>query len=179
MQAQRLYFLIGMMGAGKTTLGKSIAQKLNYDFIDTDAVIENYCGITISEIFILFGEIGFRTIERALLRQILFSNFAQPTIIACGGGLPIFYNNFDWLKQKGKIIYLKTDLRILTQRLKNQVQNRPLLAGKIEALPQILQAREKIYQKSDFIFENNQSFVVPALEDRALLPLLNFIHNTV
>jgi len=119
-----LVFLIGFMGAGKTTLGAALAKKIGYQFIDLDNEIERHSGCTIAELFAHDRESGFRKIEQQVLRKIVTqlkdSKSKVPScIIACGGGTPCFEQNLLFMKSNGFVIYLKVSPKILCERLLN------------------------------------------------------------
>ena len=96
-------FLIGFMGAGKTTVGKKLAKKMNYTFTDTDQIIEKTYKTSISTLFENKGENKFREIERRTLLSINGEN----QIVSTGGGTPCYLNNMKWIKKNGISIYLK------------------------------------------------------------------------
>jgi shikimate kinase len=147
-------FLIGYMGAGKTTVGKLLADKLNWSFIDVDGFIENRYRQTIAAIFEEKGEAGFRKIERRTLQEIsAFEN----VVISTGGGLPCFFDNMDWMNQTGITIYLKADVNELVNRLNFDKQKRPLIRGKnLEELREFvetnLEKREFFYNRAMLTF---------------------------
>ena len=120
-----MVYLIGFMGAGKTTIAKLLANKLLLPFYDTDQEIEKKEKGGILEIFKKNGEMHFRMLETKLLKDI-----SQNSIIACGGGLPIHNNNMGLIDSKGISIYLKASNDCLFNRLKNDKKNRPLIANK-------------------------------------------------
>src|SRR5690349_8405249 len=97
-------FLIGFMGCGKSTMGKKLAVKLGYDFIDLDHQIEKNLGTTITAYFAENGEEAFRKLESETLK-----NFDYPSnsIIATGGGAPCFFDNMDWMNANGLSIYIE------------------------------------------------------------------------
>jgi shikimate kinase len=148
-------FLVGFMGAGKTTNGKKLAKKLNLQFIDLDYYIEQKHRATISFIFDLIGEEGFRIIEhRAILEIIQGDNF----LLSTGGGSPCFYNNMDIVNKNGLSIYLKLPAQALWQRLSKAKKKRPLLnnLNNNELLNYInneLKKREHFYNKADLIVD--------------------------
>ena len=117
------------MGAGKTTLGKQLAEKLNYEFIDLDHYIENRYRKTVGSIFEEKGEDGFRKIEHNMLHE---AGEFDNVIIATGGGAPCFYNNIEYMNTQGITIYLKTSPLTLHQRLKVARNSRHLLRDKTE-----------------------------------------------
>src|SRR5476651_2201785 len=87
-------FLIGYMGSGKTTLGRRLAARLGYEFIDLDQVFEEKEGITIAQYFTYYGEDAFRKEESAILKQ---THYPEKAVISTGGGLPCFFDNMDWM----------------------------------------------------------------------------------
>lgn len=141
------------MGSGKTTFGKKLAEKLNYQFIDTDKAIEELVGMSIKAIFKTKGEAYFRTLERSFIEQIT----VQKTVIATGGGLPCYYCNMDLLNQKGVTVYLKYTVDELFERLKLDKSSRPLLLDKsneqlFNYISELLSVRESYYLKAQAIF---------------------------
>lgn len=121
-------FLLGYMASGKTTIGKEIAKKLNFVFIDLDVYIENKEGMSVAQIFNTKGEIYFRKAETIYLKELLVSN--ESAIISLGGGTPCYGNNMQLLldSEKAVTIYLKASLNELVKRLSIDKQNRPLIA---------------------------------------------------
>jgi len=121
-------FLIGYMGSGKTTMGKMLAQKMNFVFVDMDAMIEEKYHKTVSQIFAEMGQDKFREIERQCLHEA--AEF-QNTIIATGGGAPCFFDNMEFMNSKGLTIYLKMTPQQLATRLESsKAGKRPLLADR-------------------------------------------------
>lgn len=116
-------FLIGLMGAGKTTIGKLLAQRLEQPFLDADQVLEDRCGVKISTIFDLEGEEGFRDRETDILRD---QTQQKNIILATGGGAVIRAENRQLLSDNGIVVYLRVSPSLLAQRMKND-QHRPLL----------------------------------------------------
>lgn len=141
-----LIFLIGMPGCGKTYWGEKVAKELNYNFVDTDALIEESEQRSISEIFAKEGEQFFRGLERKTLFDVIF-NTNKKTIVACGGGLPAHEDNLDVMKQNGCVVYLQCDLDILAKRIEKD-KNRPMLSNKenlTQQLGEIYEARMPYY----------------------------------
>ncbi len=120
--------LLGYMGSGKSSVGKLMASKLKWDFIDLDQKIEAEEGLTISELFSQKGEIYFRTKENALLKQLAASS--ERLIIATGGGTPCYADAMEYLtsNEKCRTVYLKLDVIKLTKRLFAEKKHRPLIA---------------------------------------------------
>jgi len=145
------------MGAGKTTIAKLLAEKLNRPFIDLDDVIEKKADLTIPWIFEQFGEKYFRRLETDCLRRI-----AQypGKIIATGGGIVLSAENRKIMKDTGVTIYLKWQPQILYQRIKNS-RHRPLLNAVVESglfqhIETLLQQRQPFYEQADFIIHGDE-----------------------
>ena len=119
-----IIFLIGFMGSGKTTLGKRLARRISYEFMDMDKVLEEKEGMSVSEIFRQKGEAYFREQESALLQQL---DAGKNTVVATGGGAPCFGNNIEIINQKGVSVYLKMQVASLVCRLENAHAIRPLV----------------------------------------------------
>ncbi len=143
--------LVGYMYCGKTTVGKRIANILNFEFKDTDTLVENICGENISSIFETKGEEFFRQKEREVLIQLLQED---NIVIATGGGLPCYEDNMKLIKNNCKSIYLKlTPQQILSRALVSK-KKRPLIENipiekRLEFIKNSLQEREKFYQQAD------------------------------
>lgn len=165
-----LIFLLGMMGSGKTTLGKELAEKLGYTFLDLDAVIEQKENRTIAEIFATEGQEQFRLIEREALQSII-SNYKQ-AIVATGGGAPCFFDNIALMNTAGETIFLDVPTEFLVQRLSvSDLSTRPLLAGKTESelisfLGKTLAERRQFYVQAKHIV------AAPPYTSNTLLALL-------
>ena len=137
-------FLIGLPGAGKSTVGDFIAKEIDYRFVDLDHEIEKSQDRSISEIFENKGESHFRKIESKLLRQTPVGN----VVLATGGGAPCFYNNMDWMNENGFTIFLNPPLEIIISRLTNQV-HRPLIGDSPkEAINNLFRKRIALYQQA-------------------------------
>ncbi len=149
-----LIFLIGMMGVGKTTLGKQLAQRLGYTFIDLDNYIEQRAGRTIPQLFEQEGQLKFRELERQALEAVVQEH--KQAVIATGGGAPCFFDNMAFINQHGTSIFLDLPTDELLQRLQaTDLSQRPLLAGKtLEDLHtyviNILQERRMFYKQASY-----------------------------
>ena len=139
-QRQNNIYLIGMMGAGKTTVGELLAEKLNYDFFDTDVEVEKLAQKTITEIFATEGEAKFRELESHVLKQVSTS---CNSAIATGGGIVERDQNWNYLRT-GLVVWLDANLDLLSQRLA-VAKDRPL-AEQIESL---LVTRRSLYDRAD------------------------------
>jgi Shikimate kinase len=151
-------FLIGYMGAGKTTLGKAFAREMNLSFVDQDWYIEERFHKTVQEIFAERGEQGFRELERQMLHEIAeFEN----VVISTGGGAPCFYDNMEFMNQKGETVFLNVAPDVLFSRLKIASQNRPILRGKTNEelkafIAKALEKRAPFYSKAKYIFNADE-----------------------
>ena len=143
--------LIGFMGAGKTTVGRKLANRLGYFFLDTDQQIEKQQGCTIEEIFRYAGEATFRELETKLLGNL---QNVHNTILSTGGGMFLRSENQVFLKGIGKTVYLQVGRETLEQRLQCDL-NRPLLQKPNwqEKVNQMLQQREPAYLTADLTVE--------------------------
>ncbi len=140
------------MGAGKTTIGKVLAKELGVQFYDLDWYIEQRMRKTVSELFSLYGEEGFRKIEHNLLHEV--AEF-EDVVISCGGGTPCFFDNMDYMNSQGDTVYLKASTDVLLGHLKMGKTVRPLLKGKTpEEMRQFIEeqlvVREKYYLKAKY-----------------------------
>ena len=133
-------YLIGMMGSGKSTIGRILARKLHYRFFDTDDLIENVAGKKIKDIFATEGEAYFRELETKVLKEVSCLNRSA---IATGGGIIQKPINWSYLRQ-GLIVWLDVDLDTLKKRLQRD-RNRPL-ATELEPL---LAKRRSLYAQAD------------------------------
>ena len=121
-----LIFLVGYMGCGKTTFGRELANKLDWQFADLDELIEERYKISINDFFLKYGEENFRRIENMMLREQLSRH---KIIISTGGGTPCFYNNMELMNRHGVTIFLNTPVSVIVERLINGKRKRPLIMG--------------------------------------------------
>ncbi|MBB4035150.1 shikimate kinase [Dysgonomonas hofstadii] len=154
----RRIFLIGYMGAGKTTAGRELAKALGLDFIDLDHFIQGRFLKTVNQIFQEVGETEFRNIERNMLREVgEFENI----VIATGGGTPCFFDNMEYMNQTGTTVYLKVQPEALASRLNTCKDKRPLIKDKSEEelytfIVESLDKREPFYSRAKIIFETDR-----------------------
>jgi shikimate kinase len=146
-------FLIGFMGSGKTTLGRKLASRMGYEFIDLDHKLEQQVELSIAEYFSFFGEDAFRKLESDVLKKTLYP---ENVVISTGGGLPCYFDNMDWMKANGKVVYINLSPKTLADRLENGKEERPLLQDKhgddlILFIEQKLAEREKYYSQANII----------------------------
>ena len=148
-------FLTGYMGAGKTTLGKAFARKMNIPFIDLDWYIEERFHKTVGELFTERGEAGFRELERNMLHEVAeFEN----VISSCGGGTPCFFDNMEYMNRQAQTVYLKASPDVLFQHLKMGKVERPLLKDKTEDemkqyIRDSLAIREPFYSRAQYTLD--------------------------
>jgi shikimate kinase len=164
-------FLIGFMGSGKSTLGKRLARKIEYQFQDMDQVIEEQQNMTVSEIFRVKGEAFFRDLERIYLESI---DTASDLVIATGGGAPCFGNNIELMNSKGMTVYLKLSAHGLVTRLMKARNIRPLIESMSaerlhDYISETLPGREKYYNQAKCILKGENakpSHVIALLFDK-------------
>lgn len=145
LQGTNLY-LVGMMGAGKTTAGRALAQALGYQFFDTDAVVVDAAGQSIPQIFEQQGEAAFRQLETAVLAQLS----AYPRlVVATGGGIVTQPQNWSYLHH-GIVVWLDVPLAVLEQRLAGET-GRPLLQRPDwrQTLADLVEQRQPLYAQAD------------------------------
>jgi shikimate kinase len=149
MNLHKTISLIGLMGAGKTTIGRKLAELYNVEFIDSDTLIEKKTGLNINEIFSQKGEPYFRQLEKEIIPEILAEQKAS-FILATGGGAFIDQETRNLLLNKTDVIWIKAKLETLLNRLKNDSADRPLLTTKNleEKTAQLMQERHEIYAEA-------------------------------
>ena len=150
--------LCGMMGSGKSAIGKILANKLDYNFIDVDKMIEIDAKKTIKKIFEEDGEEYFRDLEEKITINILRQ---KKTIVSLGGGAIINKKIRNSIKKNSYNIYLNVDLDILIKRLKNS-KTRPLIYKKNlkKELINLINIREKFYREADLIVKNEKNIIL-------------------
>lgn len=158
-------FLIGMMGAGKTTVGRLLAQQFGYGFLDTDSVIEQVAGKTITSIFTDEGEEAFRQLESQVLSEV---SARTHLVVATGGG--IVQRRFNWsYLHYGLIVWLDAPVEVLIERLQDD-DTRPLLQGTepAQALQRLLEERRSLYAEADLHVSINGSDTPEQLTSRII-----------
>ncbi len=146
-------YLIGFMGSGKSTIGKLLAEKLGYRFVDTDEEIVKDTNLSIPEIFEKYGESYFRELETKKIKELSqMSNL----IVATGGGLPVNPENMNIMRNSGKVIWLNIDFDTFLFRTKGD-NNRPLLKEDLKKLKERFEYRKNFYSKADIVVDANKS----------------------
>lgn len=150
MQEKRV-FMVGYMGVGKSTSGARLAKLMGLPFFDTDAVLREQHGGSITQLFEEHGEPAFRIMEREVLHTLVRDH--QQALISTGGGTPCHGDNMDFMRAQGTVIYLQMPAHELVRRLEGRADQRPLIAGvSAEALPAFvtrhLAERESVYSQA-------------------------------
>jgi len=157
--------LIGMRGSGKTTIGNFIAKKLDWQFIETDSLIEKNIGTKISKFVNQSGWIAFRTVESKFIDNV--SNL-DSVVISSGGGVVIKKENIRKLKKNGVLIWLTASNDTLYNRIKDD-RNRPFLTNarsRKEEIKKVFKVREKLYKgAADLVVSTETNTIEQALHD--------------
>lgn len=151
-------FLVGFMGSGKSTFGKELAKKLSWDFFDLDEVIQSIHHQSIPDLFSTLGEPRFRELEKEVLYG--FEKMKAPFVLACGGGTPCFFDNMEWMKSKGEVLFIDTPPDELLRRLKGTETGRPVLKALNperfeEEMLILLEKRRPFYLQAPWILGKN------------------------
>jgi shikimate kinase len=144
---RRSIVLVGMMGAGKSSIGRRLAQRLGLGFVDADAEIEAAAGMTIAEIFARDGESYFRSGEARVIARLLDQG---PQVLATGGGAFMNGETRASIGQKGISVWLKADFEVLMRRVKRRSADRPMLQGDpAERVRHLIAERYPVYAEAD------------------------------
>lgn len=170
----RTIVLVGMMGVGKSSVGRKLASRLATPFYDSDAEIETAAGMTVSEFFETYGEAEFRKGERRVIMRLLEG---EPHVLSIGGGAFMDDDTRKLISDRALSIWLKADLPILLERALRR-DNRPLLQGADPAkkLEDLLQRRLPTYAKADITVESDDRPVDETVE-RVLKALADYNHT--
>lgn len=144
-------FLVGMMGAGKTTVGRLLARRMKRAFLDSDHEIERRCGVPVPVIFDIEGEPGFRVREAQMIAEL---TARDGVVLATGGGAVLDPENRRWLAARGTVVYLHAPPADLYERVRHD-KNRPLLAT-----PDPLAKLETLYAERDPLYREVADLVV-------------------
>jgi len=145
---RRSIVLVGMMGAGKSSIGRRLAQRVGLSFIDADAEIEAAAGMTIAEIFASYGEPYFRSGEQRVIARLLESG---PQVLATGGGAYMNPETRAAIRQKGISVWLKADFEVLMRRVKRRATaDRPMLQGDpSQRIRHLMEERYPVYAEAN------------------------------
>lgn len=151
----RSVVLVGMMGAGKTSVGRRLAQRLGLGFVDADAEIERAAGLTIPEIFATHGEAFFRAGERRVVARLLE---AGPQVLATGGGAWMDEETRVRIAARGVSVWLRADVDLIMRRVRKRA-NRPLLrtADPEATVRELLAEREPVYAQADITIRSSDT----------------------
>ncbi|MDQ5941547.1 MAG: shikimate kinase, partial [Pseudomonadota bacterium] len=149
-------YLVGLMGAGKTTIGKVLARRLGWRFVDSDQEIEARTGVSIPTIFEIEGEAGFRRRECSIIREL---TTLQNIVMATGGGVVLAPENRECLRSNGMVVYLDVSPNQLYERTRRD-KNRPLLQveNPLQRLQALHSERAPLYREvADLVIDGNRT----------------------
>ncbi len=168
----RTIALVGLMGVGKSTVGRRLAARLGLPFADGDDEIEQAAGMSVSEIFATMGEAAFRDGEARVMRRLLEG---PPIVLATGGGAVLNPETRALLKEAAIMVWLRADLKIVASRVQKR-DTRPLLRGRdaYQALSEMAEVRYPIYGEAHLIVDAGAGAHSEAVD--AILAALNTLH---
>lgn len=145
--------LVGLMGAGKSTIGRRLAKEIGWRFVDSDEEIEAAAGCSIADIFSMHGEAIFRDLEKRVIQRLLGE---APLVLATGGGAWMQEPVREMIKQKATSVWLRAELNVLTDRVSKRT-HRPLLetGDKRSILDRLMQERYPVYALADFVVDSS------------------------
>lgn len=137
-------FLIGFMGAGKSTVARALVRKMNCPLVEMDEQIVKEQGMTINEIFDRYGEAHFRDIESQFILGLCGR---EPSVISCGGGVVVRPENAEYMKKSGRIVYLTAEPETVYERVRNN-DDRPILKGhkNVAYIAELMEKRRALYE---------------------------------
>lgn len=143
--------LVGLMGVGKSTVGRRLAHRLTMPFVDADHEIEEAAGMTVADIFSALGEAEFRAGEARVMKRLLEG---PPIVLATGGGAMLNPDTRALLKQRATTVWMRADLEVVAERVQRR-DTRPLLRGRdpLETLKTLADARYPIYGEADLVVD--------------------------
>ncbi|RBI85112.1 shikimate kinase [Rhodosalinus halophilus] len=162
--------MVGMMGAGKTAVGRAVAQRLGVPFLDSDAEIEAAANLTVAEIFARDGEAFFRAKESQVLRRLLAG---RPCVLSTGGGVFLSEANRAAIRARGVAVWLRVDAEVLWARVRHK-DTRPLLRtpDPRATLERLLAERAPAYAQADLIVEAGPACSIEETTERVIAALL-------
>lgn len=139
-------FLIGFMGAGKSTIARTLQRELGFPLVEMDERIVQEQGMSINDIFAQYGEAHFREIESQLVVDL---GKQEPSIVSCGGGVVVRPENMQNMKKSGRIVLLKASPETIFERVKNST-DRPILNGhmNVEYIAELMEKRRALYEEA-------------------------------
>ena len=151
----RSIVLVGMMGAGKSSIGRRLASRLNIPFVDADTEIERAAGMSIADIFARHGEADFRSGEARVIARLLDGD---PQVLATGGGAVMNADTRAAIKAKGVSIWLTAEVDVLMRRIQKRRHERPMLqaADPVARLRELLAERKPVYALSDLTVQSRE-----------------------
>jgi len=152
---RRSVVLIGMMGVGKSSIGRRLANRLGIDFVDADSEIEKAAGMSISDIFVRHGEASFRNGEARVIARLLETG---PQVLATGGGAFMNEGTRAAIKGKGVSVFLAAEFEVLMRRITKRRNERPMLQtdNPAQTLRQLLAQREPVYALADITVQSRE-----------------------
>jgi shikimate kinase len=152
---QRSIVLVGMMGVGKSSIGRRLGARLDIPFVDADAEIEKAAGMSIADIFARHGEADFRSGEARVIARLLDGG---PQVLATGGGAVMNAKTRTLIQAKGVSIWLQAELEVLLRRINKRKNDRPMLqtADPVATLRELLQVREPVYAQADITVQSRE-----------------------
>lgn len=171
---RRSVVLVGMMGVGKSSIGRRLASRLGIPFVDADTEIEKAAGMSISDIFARHGEADFRSGEARVIARLLD---AGPQVLATGGGAFMNPSTRDAIKTKGVSVWLSAEFDVLVRRVAKRKNERPMLAtdDPAETLRQLLKLREPVYALADITVQSREG-PHEAIVSEIVATLASFLH---
>jgi len=162
--------LIGFMGVGKTMVGKTLAERLNKEFVEMDALIEQKTGKSIPDIFKQDGEVAFRELEIEIAKEIAQR---KNQVIACGGGIVLNKINIDRLRKESIIVYLTASPEVILKRTSGDDEKRPLLNVPDPAveIQELLEFRRPFYERAADIQIDTSEFTVNSVAEKIISKL--------
>lgn len=143
-------YLIGLMGSGKTVIGRELARKIHRKYIDTDDAVERLLGMTVKEVFAQKGEEAFRQGETQILQDLARR---RNRIVSTGGGLVLRCENVELMRKSGRVVWLKRDVELILQG--KRIRQRPLLADDPMKIYKIAEERESLYREACHVAVDN------------------------
>ena len=147
----RTWILVGMMGAGKSSVGRALADLSGREFMDTDILLQHRFGRPVHQIFSVYGEEAFRHHETSVLRSL----DPAPVVLATGGGIVVKPENWTELRRLGAIVYLNASVDTLLARLEASKKKRPLLLADEwpDRVRTLMSQRRELYEQADIVIE--------------------------